>query len=65
MMTSLFNLDDLTEKQAKIFFVAFFFVLGLAGNLEAEDHEREYERYKTLVCEGHVPDYKQTKPECV
>jgi len=63
-MTSLFNLNDLTEKQAKIFFAVFFVVLGLAGNLEAEDHAREAERYKELVCEGHVPDYKELKPEC-
>ncbi|MBT7350527.1 hypothetical protein HN803_07145 [candidate division WWE3 bacterium] len=64
-MTSLFNLDDLTEKQAKIFFVGFFIVLGLIGNLEAEDQRQDFERYKTLVCEGHVPDYKEIKPECL
>ena len=63
-MTSLFNLNDLSEKQAKIFFVAFFLVLGLVGNLEAEDHDQEYEKYKELVCENHIPDYKKIKPEC-
>jgi hypothetical protein len=63
-MTSLFNLNDLTDKQAKIFFAVFFVVLGLAGNLEAEDHDREAEKYIELVCENHIPDYKKINPEC-
>lgn len=65
-MKSLFSLDqDLTEKQAKIFFVVFMIALGLVGKLEAEDHKLEFANYKTLVCEGSVPDYKELKPECV
>ena len=64
-MKSLFRLDkDLTEKQAKIFFVVVLLVLGLAGNLEVADLEAESEHYKKLVCEGSVPDYKEIKPEC-
>jgi len=65
-MKSLFKLDqDLTEKQAKIFFVVFMLALGLVGNLEFEDHKVEFAKYQTLVCEGSVPDYKEIKPECV
>ena len=64
-MKSLFRLDkDLTEKQAKIFFVVVLLVLGLVGNLEFEDHKAEFAKYQTLVCEGSVPDYKEIKPEC-
>lgn len=63
MMTSVFE-NDLTDKQAKIFFVVFMLVLGLVGNLEAEDHEVGFAKYKVLVCEGSVPDYKELKPEC-
>jgi len=56
---------DLTEKQAKIFFVIFILVLGLVGNLEVEDLEAESEHYKKLVCEGSMPDYKKIQPECL
>ncbi len=65
MMRYHFRLNqDLTEKQAKIFFVVFMLALGLADNLEVADLEAESEHYKKLVCEGSVPDYKEIKSEC-
>jgi len=64
-MKSLFSLDqDLTEKQAKIFFVVFILALGLVGNLEFDDEIEAAAHYKNLVCYGEIPDYKQLKPEC-
>jgi len=57
--------SDLTDSQAKIFFVVFLLALGLVGNLEFEDQKQEFAKYQTLVCEGSMPDYKEIKPECV
>lgn len=65
MTQSLFKKDDLTEKQAKIALAAFFLVLGFVGSIDAQDEQEAFERYNEMVCHGDVPDYKQTKPECV
>jgi FPC/CPF motif-containing protein YcgG len=64
-MISLFNLpEDLTEKQAKCVFVIFLIALGLAGDAEYQSEIEAQTHYANLVCEGHVPDYKELKPEC-
>jgi len=39
-------------------------VLGLMGNLAYEDSLSQAELYRTMVCEGTWPDYKNLNPTC-
>lgn len=56
--------NDLTDNQAKVFLLGLFVVLGLVGSIDAQDEQDAFEHYKTIVCRGDVPDYKELKPEC-
>ena len=39
-------------------------LLGLTGNMDYRDAVLAEERYTTMVCDGHWPDYQHLSPQC-
>lgn len=46
-------------------FATLIIALGWAGTHDFEAAKAQESHYNEMVCEGHWPDYRNEKPECI
>jgi hypothetical protein len=58
--------DRFTENMALLIamLIALLVGLGVAGNGDLEEAEKQAKVYNDMVCAGHWPDYENRKPKC-
>ena len=44
--------------------LAIIAVLGLVGNADYEDEQKQVDHYASMVCDGYWPNYENRNLEC-
>jgi len=58
------NLEKYVSLVEISFLALLIVILLIVGNLDYYDEKQAEQRYATMVCEGHWPDYKKLNLEC-